>query len=514
MSAHVSSPPPGGAPTFDAGELVSVVQGVGGQGALAAVAGFVDREGVGGLLPSRFRIQRFVGGGLSAGAAALANVVRQQDPDGAVMAAVKARAWKELAILTAEAGASGAGEALAEAVDAYRRQRRGQPEARIRSGLNMIGLATLAGRFDLPVPDGMDLPGLAKSILDEINTTPPAARGTQFHAARAQALVALNDMDGAQSELGRIVQDRDTPVDMLCALTRQLQGVWRLAEDSAQGAGIIRSLKAALLTRDFDAATLSAEDVRTMAREAPPPDDQLQAILGPDGPTSYRKMQLGMASAQSVGVVRFVGTAERFASAFLVRGGDIVPDLGDETCLLTNAHVVSDHPCDGGQAPGDVEVVFEAAERDRAYGFREVARSWRRCHLDAALLRFGADAPALRPLPLAAKLPLSDGSQRVYVIGYPRGGELAFSMQNNTLIDHEGPPRGTPVDATVRKVHYLAPVEKGSSGSPVFNGHNWGVIALHHAGGGEMPRLNGLTGTWPANEGIWIQSIRAAGGAA
>jgi hypothetical protein len=33
-------------------------------------------------------------------------------------------------------------------------------------------------------------------------------------------------------------------------------------------------------------------------------------------------------------------------------------------------------------------------------------------------------------------------------------------------------------------------------------------VALHHKGGtGGMPKLNGASGTYPANEGIAIQSI-------
>ena len=48
-------------------------------------------------------------------------------------------------------------------------------------------------------------------------------------------------------------------------------------------------------------------------------------------------------------------------------------------------------------------------------------------------------------------------------------------------------------------MHYRAPTEKGSSGSPIFNASPWQVVALHHAGG--RPE------EWPANEGIWIPSI-------
>lgn len=43
----------------------------------------------------------------------------------------------------------------------------------------------------------------------------------------------------------------------------------------------------------------------------------------------------------------------------------------------------------------------------------------------------------------------------------------------------------------------------------MFNAQ-WKLIALHHAGGTEMPKLNNKEGTYAANKGIWLQSIGRA----
>jgi V8-like Glu-specific endopeptidase len=62
------------------------------------------------------------------------------------------------------------------------------------------------------------------------------------------------------------------------------------------------------------------------------------------------------------------------------------------------------------------------------------------------------------------------------------------------------------LDADDLRLHYRTPTLGGSSGSPVFN-RAWELIALHHAGLTHMPQLNGQHGTYPANEGIWIDRI-------
>jgi hypothetical protein len=75
----------------------------------------------------------------------------------------------------------------------------------------------------------------------------------------------------------------------------------------------------------------------------------------------------------------------------------------------------------------------------------------------------------------------------------------------------EGPPGGKRQTPGVSRVHYRAPTEGGSSGSRVFNADLWQVIALHHKGGKSgLQKLNDKPGTYAANEGISIQSIRDA----
>ncbi len=98
---------------------------------------------------------------------------------------------------------------------------------------------------------------------------------------------------------------------------------------------------------------------------------------------------------------------------------------------------------------------------------------------------------------VASHLPVPGETTRVYIIGHPTGGNLSFSLHDSVLLDHQSP-----------RLHYRTPTEAGSAGSPVFNA-DWKLIGVHHAGSEQMPRLHG-TGTYQANEGIWIGAIRDA----
>jgi V8-like Glu-specific endopeptidase len=81
-------------------------------------------------------------------------------------------------------------------------------------------------------------------------------------------------------------------------------------------------------------------------------------------------------------------------------------------------------------------------------------------------------------------------------VGHPSGRGLSFS--SGEFLGHATP-----------HLHYRAATEGGSSGSPVFNA-DWKLVGLHHAGGEALPKLNGESGTYEANEGITISAIAAA----
>jgi V8-like Glu-specific endopeptidase len=85
----------------------------------------------------------------------------------------------------------------------------------------------------------------------------------------------------------------------------------------------------------------------------------------------------------------------------------------------------------------------------------------------------------------------------MYIIGHPAGRDLEISLQDNSLLA-----------SNERMLHYRTPTEPGSSGSPVFEPDDWRVVALHHKGSDTLPRIDGVEGTYPANEGIAIPAIQ------
>jgi V8-like Glu-specific endopeptidase len=201
----------------------------------------------------------------------------------------------------------------------------------------------------------------------------------------------------------------------------------------------------------------------------------------------------------------------RIGTGWLVRAESLGRTPADELFVITNFHVVNEQGTSPGITPEAAEIVFEAANKETIYTVKEIVWSSPPARHDCSLLRLNEPVTGVTPLPLAKALPVIESTTNVYLIGHPEGGDLAFSLQDNTLLDHEGPEAGKPAIEGVVRVHYTAPTKGGSSGSPVFNASLWQVIALHHMGGKTgMPLLNGKEGTYGANEGISLNSIVAA----
>jgi V8-like Glu-specific endopeptidase len=178
--------------------------------------------------------------------------------------------------------------------------------------------------------------------------------------------------------------------------------------------------------------------------------------------------------------------------------------------VVTNWHVTSNpprHPL--ALDPKGATAIFEADHASRRYPLTGIL--FESETLDCTVLAV-KDVPArIVPLPIHdGPLPSYDENSPglVYIIGYPGGRNLTYSLRDNEVLDHEGPPDGKPPVRTLRRIQYRATTEPGSSGSPVFDAEGWRVLALHHAGHAtDMERLNGHRGTWPANEGILMLSI-------
>jgi V8-like Glu-specific endopeptidase len=435
------------------------------------------------------------------------------------------RIYKQLYVNAVNAGGS-PGLALnrlnlQRAVDAYLAVYRDDPREHLWHGINAVALAARAQRDAVPLPNGPDPAAVAGGILTTL-----AERGANGPlnawdlATGAEAHLALGDATNALLWIARYVQEKEADAFEIASTLRQLTEVWGLTLDKPPGLILLPLLQSQLLDRkgghivvtpgklaEVREKTAEAMPALEQAIAAAPPAKAFEKVLGKEGVVTMGWYKLGLDRAQVVAKV-LNPAGDGFGTGFLIRAADLVPPLGDEILLLTNAHVVSSDPAVraqyGSLDPDDATIIFEAFEAVAGQQFKVKKLLWTSApdQLDASLLRIDPPISSLQAYSLAKNLPVVDGVQKVYVIGHPGGRTLSISLNDNLLLDYDD-----------RLVHYRAPTEGGSSGSPVFN-QSWQLIGLHHAGGTIMNRLNGKEGTYAANEGIWIQRLIKALGEA
>jgi hypothetical protein len=440
---------------------------------------------------------------------ALTRRLPRDHPEHAEATGLLGRVYKQIFFDAGDKTSVGAREALKHAIAAYREPFEAS-HTNTWHGVNLVALVSCARRLGLRVAPDLAPAAVARTVVTALEAAPASARDEWYLPTLAEAQLGLGDYDAVERTIRQYAAADDAKPFLIASTLRQFTQVWDIESEGERGAGIIAALRARLLSLPGGRIDMKPDELRR-AREAAPAEGQLEAILGQHGARTYRWWKQGLDRALSVAAVR-ERLGDRIGSGFLLRGADIGFEPGKELLVMTNFHVVNQEGANEGIPPDRAEVVFEALDERRPHlvDSRIVWSSPPHRH-DATVLRLQDPVTGIEPLPIARGLPVVEPSAVVYIIGHPGGRDLAFSCQDNELLDHEGPPGGKRQIPGVSRVHYRAPTEGGSSGSPVFNADLWQLIALHHKGGKTgLQKLNDKPGTYAANEGISIQSIRDA----
>jgi V8-like Glu-specific endopeptidase len=409
---------------------------------------------------------------------------------------------------------------LKEAINHYLEVYKSEPQKHTWHGINVVALLYRARKDGIKISEFSGLENLAIDILKTIEDKYAEQAATAWDLATAgEACIALDRPEEALQWYSGYARMPYCDAFELGSTLRQLEEVWKLDMNSESGRLILPLLRAELLKREggcfiIDVAELQKQKAVEAATQTKYDalakksvhENKLEKVFGDE---SFKTYKWYMTGADRCLAVARIGrdTSKGFGTGFLLKGNALHHSLGDELVLITNAHVVSDDPREGALRSQEAIIIFEALNRDEEFRVGEIFWSSSSKELDATVIRFSQeDQERLKTLtkdvriyPVSKYLPIIDSegtNQRIYIIGHPLGGTLQLSFQDNLLLDHEDP-----------KIHYRTPTVGGSSGSPVFN-QQWDLIGLHHAGSTEMNCLNGKPGTYEANEGIWIQSVK------
>ena len=439
----------------------------------------------------------------------LARRLSKDHPEFAEATGLLGRAYKQVFFDAGDKTSPGARDALKQAIVAYRKPFE-KNRANTWHGVNLVALLTRARRLGLRMAPDLQPKEVAKEVVSALEATPEDQRDEWFLPTLAEASLGLDDWDAVERNVKAYAAAADAKAFQIASTLRQFTEVWDLEATDERGRGLVATLRARLLDLPGGGLEMAPGEVQRLRAQPAPDPAQLEAVLGTAGAQTYKWWRTGLDRALAVAAIR-QRLGSRLGTGFLVRAADLGLEPGEELLVMTNFHVVNEHGASPGIKPEDAEVVFEAVDADRVYLVDRIVWSSPIERHDATLLRLQTPVTGITPLPMAKSLPALEETARVYIIGHPGGRDLAFSFQDNELLDHEGPTAGKPQIPGVCRVHYRAPTEGGSSGSPVFNARLWEVIALHHKGGKiGMPKLNGLPGEYAANEGVGIQSIKEA----
>jgi hypothetical protein len=384
------------------------------------------------------------------------------------------RAYKQLFIRDGDA------RSLRAAITAYRvdwERRQGNYRWH---GINLVALLSRAKRDGIATGNTVDAAAIAQQIHDDIEAQ--GASGVWDYATSMEAAIAQQDEDAILALAKKYIQHPDADAFELGSTLQQLMDVWRL-EGTAIGNKLLPVLEYAALQRE-DAS------VRPMQLGKVPDGEGFEAVYGTEAMVKLQWIDTLYRCCTAIGRIGNAATGDPAGTGFLMSGADLCSAWGNGPLFLTNSHVISLDPVDDAPLrPLQAEVEFTRLDGRPRVRLGELVYSSPRIEMDISILRVIAP-PDSSKLEFCSFLPkISNTSmQRVYVIGHPRGQELAVSLYDNSLAEY-----------SQQYVRYRSPTEEGNSGSPVLD-RQLSCFAVHH---------RALIGK-QLNEGITLEAIRHA----
>ena len=411
------------------------------------------------------------------------------------------RVYKQRYVNNAKTQSEGNAANLQRALELYYETYLVKPQENLWHGINAVALTARARRDGLSFPGMPDELALARELLSSIAELEANSKTGSLYAydeaTRMEAHVALGEYDEADASAMRYVDCNDADAFEIKSTIRQLEEVWQLTYNEPPGNHLLPLLKSAQLSREGGFSNREPQKVAEESAAVGVAIKDLEAKFGEARTVTLIWYRKGLEQCNSVARIEKLN-GKGHGTGWLVKASDFFDDR-EGVLLLTNEHVITknpDHPT--AILPEDAKANFQAV--GETINLKEIVWTSPFDDLDATFVTLEHE-PKAPPLVLhqrAVRLPQPPAAaQRLYIIGHPAGGDLQFSIEDNNLLG-----------CNDTKLHYRTPTEPGSSGSPVFESEDWRVVALHHAGGAKVGRLDGVDGTYEANEGIAIRAIK------
>ena len=384
------------------------------------------------------------------------------------------RAYKQLFV------ANGDAESLRVAIGAYRFDwERRQGDHRWH-GVNLVSLLSRAKCDGISIDDALDATEIARQIHDDIEEQ--GATGIWDYATSLEVAIAQQDESAILTAAKKYIQHPDADAFELASTLRQLKEVWRL-EGTDVGNKLLPVLEYAVLQRE-------GGSVHPMQLGKVPVAEGFEAVFGNEATVRLQWIDTLYRCCTGIGRINNAATGDPVGTGFLMSGDDFCHGWGNGPFFLTNSHVISVDPVDEAPlSPLQAEIEFTRLNGRPRVRLGELVYSSQRIEMDISILRIIAP-PDSGKLELCPTLPkISDTSmQRVYVVGHPKGQELAVSLYDNSLAEY-----------SQQYVRYRSPTEEGNSGSPVLD-RQLSCFAIHHRALKEKQ----------LNEGIALEAIIGA----